>query len=100
MIPVPKLLFKYVVGRVLADERLRSLALITVNHPRVSIADGDLVKGGYLLPNCSQKLTCRKIHPEFMDPTRGYTYCCNATEFAPYAQQFGLPYKDMIELII
>lgn len=99
VIPVPKLLFKYVVSKRLGEEQLRSLVVITVNDPRISIDDGDLIKRGYLIPNCSQKLICQTTHPEFVDPTRGYTYCCNGQEFAPYAEQFALPYQNMLELI-
>ncbi|XP_016844604.2 uncharacterized protein LOC107982018 isoform X1 [Nasonia vitripennis] len=101
LIPVPKLLYKYIVAKKPGEpHKHHALVLITVNDPRLRLADIKEVKRGYIIPNCNPKPICQQMQPEFADPSRGYTYCCSAEEFSSFAEQFGLPHAHNSEMIL
>ncbi|XP_014215004.1 uncharacterized protein LOC106644129, partial [Copidosoma floridanum] len=81
LIPVPKLLYKYVYD----CHRHRGLVLITVNDPHLVYG----ITNDMIL--CPELHVCQELNPNFRSVKRGFTYCCNLQGFAPIARALDLP---------
>lgn len=80
IIPVPKVLFKYVYDR----KQNRGLVFLTVNNPHV-----DKISSDYVI--CKKQAVCETMFPEFNHIDQGYTYCCTLDGFTETAKSLNLP---------
>ncbi|KAL7297585.1 hypothetical protein TKK_0009262 [Trichogramma kaykai] len=83
VVPVPRLLFKYVYDR----RGHRGLVFVVVNEPH---RYSDRVLGpGYVV--CRRQAVCENLYPDFVKPQMGYTYCCTIEDFMDTARSLALP---------
>lgn len=70
-IPVPKILFKYVIE----EESNRGIVFLTVNNPFLKKSD---VKSHII---CKEYKECDEHIQDRKDRSKGFTYCCTVNDF-------------------
>ena len=80
VVPVPKILFKYVYDSV----NNRGAVMLTINNPFIKKLTDEYVV-------CEEQPICHQLHSRFRIFQLGYTYCCSLGDFAAIAKKRLLP---------